>query len=48
MKENLADKIVKEAEKIPEECQEKVLDIVKAMNFTRKVIMKDIDKKQNK
>lgn len=43
MERNLADEIVKEAKDIPKECQEKILDIVKAMAFTRKVIMKDED-----
>ncbi|MBD5498122.1 MAG: hypothetical protein HDR11_10225 [Lachnospiraceae bacterium] len=41
MEKNLADEIVKEAKDIPTECQEKILDIVKAMAFTRKVIMKE-------
>lgn len=48
MESNLADEIVKEAENIPKECQERVLDIVKAMSFTRKVIMKERDVESKK
>lgn len=38
MKKNLSNEIVKNAEKIPLECQEKLLDVIKAMAYTRKVV----------
>lgn len=47
MERNLTDEIVKEAQQIPKECQEKVLDIVKAMAFTRKITMKELEEDNN-
>lgn len=40
MKKNLAEEIFKNASEIPLECQELVLDNIKAMLFTKKVIQK--------
>lgn len=40
MKRNLAEEILKNASEIPIECQEKILDNMKAMVFTRNVMLK--------
>lgn len=40
MKKNLAEEIFKNASEIPLECQELVLDNMKAMVFTKRVIQK--------
>lgn len=41
MKQQLLDEIVDSASKIPVECQERVLEVVKAMAFTREVMKKE-------
>lgn len=41
MKKNLAEEILKNASEIPLECQEKILENMKAMIFTKKVILKE-------
>ena len=45
--EKLVNEIVDEAEKLPLECQEKILDMVKAMAFTRNVINKENTEQKN-
>ena len=44
----LLDEIVECAGKIPLECQERVLDVVKAMAFTREVVEKEKEKEEEK
>jgi len=44
----LLDEIVECAGKIPLECQERVLDVVKAMTFTREVVEKEKEEKMQK
>ena len=48
MKKNLSSEIVRNAEKIPLECQEKVLDVIKAMVYTRKVVERNMKKELDK
>ncbi|MCC0764970.1 hypothetical protein IR151_18420 [Clostridioides sp. ES-S-0006-03] len=45
---NLPNEILKEASELPPECQEQVLLSIRAMNFTKKVILKELNSQDEK
>ncbi len=45
---NLPNEILKEASELPLECQEQVLLSIRAMNFTKKVILKELNRQDEK
>ncbi|MER0286020.1 hypothetical protein ABRY17_19125 [Clostridioides difficile] len=45
---NLPNEILKEASELPLKCQEQVLLSIRAMNFTKKVILKELNRQDEK
>lgn len=45
MEQNILNEIMENASKVPLECQERVLDVLKGMAFTRQCLIKALQQK---